>query len=275
MRLGLINSAFAQVGVGTEEGLRTAKQIGFDEIDIFADPLDIDIRERELIRSVARQCELPIRSVCCVALGLVDFNASVQRFHIDRCREFLDLCYALDAGNLLLVLGEYVWRQEVIRPQDQWQAAVSNVRLLGQYARQLQLEIAIELEPFPLSLVNSADTMLRFLSEVDMPETVRANCDISHLYLVGEKPEAIGRLGKQIAHVHLSDCNGKVHGDLPPGRGVVPIASYVEALRDCGFDGTVSIELEYAPQPDRIVDWVKEAYAETAAILDALGCREK
>lgn len=273
MKLGLINSAFAQVGVGTEEGLRTARRIGFDEIDIFTDPLDIDIREKELIRRVARECELPVRSVCCVALGLVDFNPSVQRFHVERCRQYLDLCYALGASNLLLVLGEYVWRQEVIRPQDQWQAGVSNVRLLGQYARELQLEIALELEPFPLSLVNSTDTMLQFLSEVEMPDVVRANCDISHLYLVGEKPDAVARLRDHIAHVHLSDCNGKVHGDLPPGRGVVPIASYVEALRDCGFDKTVSIELEYAPEPDKIVEWVEEAYAETAAIFDTLGCR--
>ena len=30
---------------------------------------------------------------------------------------------------------------------------------------------------------------------------------------------------------------------------------------------------EYSPQPDKIVDWVKEAYDKTAEMMEALGCR--
>ena len=57
------------------------------------------------------------------------------------------------------------------------------------------------------------------------------------------------------------------------GRGVVPIIDYLAAIRDTGFDQTVSIELEYSPEPDRIVEWVQEAYQKTAEMMDALGCR--
>ena len=76
-----------------------------------------------------------------------------------------------------------------------------------------------------------------------------------------------------IEHVHLSDCDGRVHGDLPPGRGVTPIGDYLAAIRDTGYDGVVSIELEYSPQPERIVEWVAEAYDKTAEIMRGLGCR--
>ena len=44
MKLGLINSAWAQAGKGTAFGIQQTKAIGFDTIDIFADPLDIDAR---------------------------------------------------------------------------------------------------------------------------------------------------------------------------------------------------------------------------------------
>ncbi len=91
MRLGLINSAWAQAGKDTAWGIQKTRELGFDCIDIFTDPLDIDIRERQLIRRECRKAELPIVSVCCVATGLIDFNPSVQRFHLDRCRSFLDL----------------------------------------------------------------------------------------------------------------------------------------------------------------------------------------
>ena len=47
MRLGLINSAFAQAGRDTRFGLETTKKLGFDTVDIFTDPLDIDDDERE------------------------------------------------------------------------------------------------------------------------------------------------------------------------------------------------------------------------------------
>lgn len=273
MKLGLINSAFAQAGKGTRFGLEATKRLGFDTVDIFTDPLDIDAAERRLIRETCRELDLPIVSLCCVALGLIDFNPAVRRFHLDRTRAFLDLAAELGCSNLLLVLGEYVWQREVIPPAEQWALGVEASRDLGRHAAELGLAIAIELEPFHLSLVNSIDTMLRFLDEVGLPDTVRANCDISHLHLVRTPPAEVARLAGRIEHVHVSDCDGKVHGDLPPGRGVTPIADYLAAIRDTGYDGAVSIELEYSPEPDKIVEWVAEAKTATAGIMADLGCR--
>jgi sugar phosphate isomerase/epimerase len=273
MKLGLINSAWAQAGRETEYGIRKTREIGFDTIDIFADPLDIDVRERKLIKDTADGLGLPIISVCCVAAGLVDFNPSVQRFHAERVKRYLDLCYEFEAKNLLLVLGEYIWQQEVIPPAEQWKLGVEAVRQVGEYARSLGLEIAMELEPFHLSLINSVETMVRFLNDVALPETVLANCDISHLHLVRTPVEEVAGLKGRIGHVHLSDCDGQVHGDLPPGRGITPIQDYLSAIRQTGYDGVVSIELEYSPEPSRIAEWVEEAYRETDRIMQNLGVR--
>jgi D-psicose/D-tagatose/L-ribulose 3-epimerase len=275
MKLGLINSAWSPAGRGTAFGLRKSKEIGFDTIDITAeaDPLVIDAKERRLIRETCAKLELPIISVCCVALGLTDFNPAVQRWHVDRAKRYLDMVYEFGGRNLLLVLGEYVWMQQVIPPAAQWEFAVNNVRELGQHAAGLGLEIVMELEPFKLSLLNSVGAMVRFLRDVNLPNTVRANCDISHLHLVRAPVSDVKKLKGLIAHVHLSDCDGKVHGDLPPGRGVTPIKKYLAAIRDTGYDGVVSIELEFSPQPDKIIEWVTEAYRETDKIMQSLGCR--
>src|SRR5438270_8992567 len=88
MKLGLINSAWVQSGKGTAYGIRMTREIGFDCIDIFADPLDIDAKERRLIKRECDRAGLPIISIACVAVGLVDFNPSVQRFHLQRCRAY-------------------------------------------------------------------------------------------------------------------------------------------------------------------------------------------
>src|SRR3954451_3496593 len=141
MHLGLINSAWAQAGRETAFGIRMTKEIGFDSIDVFADPLDAGIKERKLIKDECDRAGLPIVSVACVALGLVDFNPSVRRFHAGRVRAYLDMAYAFGAKNVLLVLGEYVWQKEVIPPAEQWAAGVEQVSELGKYAAGLGLEI--------------------------------------------------------------------------------------------------------------------------------------
>jgi sugar phosphate isomerase/epimerase len=273
MKLGLINSAWAQAGQGTAFGIQKTKEVGFDCIDIFADPLEIDVKEKCLIKNECQKVGLPIISVACVAVGLIDFNPSVQRFHRDRVRAYLDMTYLFEAKNLLLVLGEYIWERQVIPPEEQWATAVRQVRALGQYAAELGLEIALELEPFTLSLLNDVASMTRFLDQVDIP-SVKANLDISHLVLAAQPPASIEKLRGRAAHVHISDCDGKVHGDLPPGRGVVDFAPYLRAIKELGItEGTISVELEYSPEPDKIVEWVSEAYETTSALMKSAGLR--
>ena len=221
-----------------------------------------------------KETGLPVISIVGCSLGIADLYASVRRFHIDRAKRYLDLGYELDARNYLIVIGEYIWQQEVIPPREQWNWAVEGMRELGDYAAGLGMEIAIELEPFHLSIVNSVDSMSRFLEDVGNP-VVKANLDVSHLALVHTKPQEVGRLAGRIAHAHFSDCDGKKHGDLPPGRGVVDFPPYLAAMKAAGFQGTLSIELEFAPDPAKIVDWVTEAYTETDRLLQAQALRDR
>jgi hypothetical protein len=55
---------------------------------------------------------------------------------------------------------------------------------------------------------------------------------------------------------------------------VVPFEPYLRAIKalDLG-DRAISIELEYSPQPERIVEWVTEAYRETDKLLQRLALR--
>ena len=104
---------------------------------------------------------------------------------------------------------------------------------------------------------------------------MKANLDISHLALARQPAGSIEQLEGKVAHVHISDCDGKVHGDLPPGRGVVDFPPYLEAIKHLDIpDAAISIELEYSPEPDRIVEWVTEAYEKTAALMRAAGLRD-
>ena len=272
MELGIISSIWFDTPVGRLEGIRKAKEIGFDTYDIFEDPLDITDAERAEIKAACEEAGLPIRSVVCVAFGIVDFNPSVRRFTLDRIKAYVDQGAYLGARNVLLVVGEYYWDGEVFPRPAIWDMAKEMVKEAGEYAQSKGLEIVLELEPFNEALLKDVHELVRFVKEIDHP-AVRANADISHLHLSGCSFDEVAEMTGLIGHIHLSDCDGKVHGDMPAGMGVTPIKEYLAAIRDTGYDGTVSIELEYAPNPDEIVAWAQKAYDGTAAIMADLGVR--
>jgi D-psicose/D-tagatose/L-ribulose 3-epimerase len=272
MKLGIINSAFQQAGIDTATGLKHIKRIGFDCVDVFTEAVGISKKEINLVANTCNKLALPIISLPVVAVGLIDFNEPVREFHVGRCRKYIDLAKTWGTENVLLVLGEYIWQREVIPAAAQWQWGIETCRRLGDYAARKNIDIALELEPFRLSLLNNVPEMVRFVDECNHPR-VKANIDISHLVLSDTSPAEVKKLEGRAVHVHLSDCDGKVHGDLPPGRGVVKFAPYLQAIKELNIDGVVSIELEYSPDPKRIVEWVEEAYRETAKLMDLVDLR--
>ena len=62
-----------------------------------------------------------------------------------------------------------------------------------------------------------------------------------------------------------------LRGDLPPGRGNTPFADYLAAIRELGFRGTASLELEFPPDPSAMMAWVEEAFGTTRALLREAG----
>lgn len=274
MKLGIINSAFAQAGVDTKTGLEHIAKIGFDTVDIFSEAMTISQSEKNLIRDTCSKHNLPITSVVVVAAGLVDFNDPVRHFHVERVKKFVDLAKEFGANNVLLVLGEYIWQREVIPPEAQWEWGVQHVKEIGEYAGASDIEIALELEPFRLSLLNSVPKMAKFIDDCDLPN-VKANIDVSHLVLADASPSELTLLKGKAAHVHISDCDGKIHGDLPPGRGVVKFVPYLQAIKELDFEGVVSLELEYSPDPSKIVEWVEEAYHSTNKLMQQVDLRDK
>jgi sugar phosphate isomerase/epimerase len=272
LELGMISSTWVGTKVGIEEGIRKTKEIGFDTYDVFQDPLDIDDATRESIKRTCEEVGLPIRSCVCVSFGFVDFNPSVQRFALERTKAYVDQCAYFNGRNVLLVIGEYFWDCEVFPCEAIWDMAVARCQELSDYASTKGIEIVLELEPFSQALVKDVHELARFVRAVDRPNFL-ANADISHLHLSDASFDDVKVLSGMIGHIHLSDCNGETHGDLPAGHGVTPIKEYLQAIVATGYEGTVSIELEYSPEPDKIVEWVEEAYRGTAEIMREIGVR--
>jgi sugar phosphate isomerase/epimerase len=109
-----------------------------------------------------------------------------------------------------------------------------------------RLGVTLAIEPEPGLLIQTSGEYLdfkqRFFSDEDL---VKMNCDIGHLFCVGEDPAAvIRRMPQQIAHIHLEDIGqNRVHQHLAPGKGVIDFPSIFRALNDINYTGWVTVEL--------------------------------
>jgi len=271
--LGLINSAWFGSKFEGKPGLDEARRIGFESLDLFVgfDPGKISKAERDAYVALNQSAGLPIISLVCTCLGLSDFNQAIRDYHIERARNVVDLAKAFPTvRNLCFVPGEYMFQKKLIPPQGEWDLVVDATQQVGRHAASRGIELAIELLPFEFCFINSLDTMERFLDEVGL-DNVKACVDISHFWLMRIPPAELRRLNGRIAHLHMSDCDGINHGDMPPGRGNTPFADYLAAIRDAGFSGAVSIELEFPPDPDGMSAWVAEAHGSAKRLLAQAG----
>jgi sugar phosphate isomerase/epimerase len=273
-KLGLIDSAWFGTNYAGQPGREQAKRIGFDSLDLFIgfDPAKMPAAERSAYIAGARSVGLPIVSLVATCLGLSDFNDAIRDYHIARGKAVVDL--AADFGtvkNICFVPGEYMFQKKLIPPAFEWERVVDATRLVGRHAAAKGIELAIELLPFEFSFVKDLDAMERFLDAVAL-DNVKATVDISHFWLMRIPPDEVARrLKGRIAHVHVSDCDGVNHGDMPPGRGNTPFPDYLAAIRDTGFSGAASIELEFPPDPSAMVAWVEEAHRATRRLLQGAG----
>lgn len=104
--------------------------------------------------------------------------------------------------------------------------------------------VLLGFEPEPGMLI---DTMARFdslLQWIDAPH-FRLTLDVGHLYCQGEVPivDYIHRWSSRIVNVHLEDMRAGVHEHLMFGEGEMNFPPIIDALRRCGYEGGVHVEL--------------------------------
>ena len=129
--------------------------------------------------------------------------------------------------------------------------------------------VKFALEPHPHRYMTSAASMLRLIEHVQSP-ALGMNLDPSHLFPLGELPHAVAyQLGSRIFHCHFSDNDGLTNVHWRTGKGKIDWEALMRALKETGFDGVISIELEDVPGVSRGHAALHGGYAATAFASEA------
>jgi len=130
------------------------------------------------------------------------------------------------------------WPPALFSPEEGigWQAE-SLVQIVR---RGREAGVAVMYEPIdgPLDDAENIEKVLH-----DVPELL-LHLDIGHCNLHGRSPtKMLRRFAGRIAHIHLNDNDGRRDLHLPAGCGLIDWDRVAKALREIGYDGTLTIEV--------------------------------
>ena len=254
-RLAFSTNAFKKNTL--DEAIDSIADIGYTGVELMADlhhayPPVMDGDRRRDTQSHLSNRKLPVSNVNAFTLFAcgdtyhptwIESDPAKREQRIEHTLACIDLASEFGARTISLQPGGPLIGTTMSRDSAACLFAEGINRVLPR-AREKNLILAIEPEP-GLFIENSAE-YLEFKNRFFKSEpNVLMNCDIGHLFCVGDDPpDVVRRLSEHVAHVHLEDIGkNRVHQHLTPGKGVIDFPAVFRALDDIDYDGWVTVEL--------------------------------
>jgi len=271
--IGVIVDSF---GLGIRDGLRKAKEVGADGVQIYAvkgemDPDNLTAADRKELRAYIAGLGLEISALCgdLGGHGFQDRRANPAK--IEKSKRILDL--ALELGTSIVTTHIGIVPEE--KDGEVYQAMQEACNELGRYAEDNGGYFAIETGP------ERASRLKEFLDGLSTGG-VCVNFDPANMVMVWDEDpvEGVKLLRNYIVHTHVKDgiqyepvdprtvygalgfepmdhgkiaqmvASGEFFRELPLGEGKVPFAAYFQALQEIGYKGYLTIEREVGEKPE-------------------------
>ncbi|WMT41428.1 sugar phosphate isomerase/epimerase family protein [Paenibacillus sp. D2_2] len=271
-KIGVIVDSF---GIGVREGLKKAKEVGAEGVQIYAvsgemDPDQLSPTQRKELRQYIADLGLEISALCGDLAGHGFQDAAANPAKIEKSKRILDLAMDLGTNVVTTHIG--------IVPEDRnskiYTAMQEACEELGVYANSLNAYFAIETGPEPAAHLKS------FLDTLST-RGVSVNFDPANMVMVtGDDPvEGVKTLKDYIVHTHVKDghrlrlvdpkdvygylgydamdhqkiaemaSSGAAFEEVPLGEGKVDFPAYFAALQEIGYKGYLTIEREVGDNP--------------------------
>jgi hexulose-6-phosphate isomerase len=228
------------------ERFQLAKDCGFERIEC---PTTRDQGDAEKIKAASEKTSLPIHSVMNMDHWEYPFSSAdpaVVEHSLDGARVSIRNAHLWGATTVLLVPA-------VVNAQTTYKEAYDRsqpvIRKLIPLAEELNVTLALEevWNKFLLSPLEFA----RYIDEYNSPH-IKAYFDVGNVVLYGYPQDWIRTLGNRIAKLHIKDfyfrhekaTDKSVAAWVPLGEGDVDWTAVYEALRDIGYQGTATLELD-------------------------------
>jgi sugar phosphate isomerase/epimerase len=264
MRLAFSTNAYLKFSFS--EAARRLSAIGYEGVEIMADvphawPACLLEEQKQAIRDDLKKNRLAISNINAFMMNAlndrrqkywhpswIEPDKNYRNIRVDHTIRALTLAKELGAPCITTEPGGPVengasWSTALKLFVEELKPVIAHAEKEG---------VLLLVEPEPDLLIEKAEQFEEFMKHIDSP-AVGLNFDIGHFYCVKDEPApTVRRLAKYIRHVHLEDIAAtRVHHHLVPGEGAIDFKATLQALKEIGYKGWITIELyPYVDDPD-------------------------
>lgn len=227
--------------------LETIAGLGFDYFELTMDPPQA---HHEILRGMQEQLSQSLQGfgmdlVCHLPtfLSTADLTPALREASLTETIRSLNVAAALRPLKVVLH-PSYVTGLAPFVPDQAKRHALTALEAIVGEAERLGLVLCLEnMFPRSNSLVEPAD----FAEVFERFSSLKLTLDTGHAHIgsSGAKRalEFIRMFPERLEHVHASDNFGKDDNHLPIGAGTIDFPRIVKALKDIGYNGTVTLEI--------------------------------
>lgn len=217
------------------------KKWGFDSVEIaIEDPSHIN---PQLVKQSLDDNGITCVSICAVMAPGRDLRGTdnEQNAAIEYIKSVLDIMPELGCPILVGPLYSSVGRAEIVGKEEykiQWDTVVRHLRELSQYARKLNVNLAIEpLNRYETDFINTADQAMKMVKDVNCDE-LKVHLDTFHMNIEEKNPaKAILNTGDKLGHFHACGCDRGT-----PGSDHINWEKISSSLKKIEYNGNTVIE---------------------------------
>jgi sugar phosphate isomerase/epimerase len=245
-----------------EQNIAGVKAIGYEALELFVrNPKEMDI---DAVRRLIEKSGLNVAAVGTNpamiqdGLTLLDQNKEIRRKAVERALDIIDFAAFYGAPVCIGKFRGNLWKGEEQAADEELRRAFSAI-----CEHAVKRNMTIMLEPQNRGNINNLNTVAETLAWIDAQNFTNLGIlyDIFHGDL-SEVSVASGILnGKgKIGFIHCADSKR-----LPPGAGNIHLADAFAVLKNAGYTGYVSMELNQTPDSFTVAEL---AYKNVRYILD-------
>ncbi|MFO7838559.1 MAG: sugar phosphate isomerase/epimerase family protein [Desulfosalsimonadaceae bacterium] len=242
MRYGVMNSPLSSL----MQEVEALGKLDFDYIEVtmdapYAHHSVIKAQQAEFRHALDRfgmdlVCHLP------TFVSTADLTDTIREASIQETLQSMRL--AAELGALKAVLHpSFIRGLGAMLPDLSQKHAMDSMNRLLNEAERLNLRVCVEnLFPRSFSLVRPED----FDPVLNRFSNARVTLDTGHAHIDGGTERILAfirRFPDRIAHVHASDNRGRDDDHLPIGAGTIDFVGVVKALKEIGYDETITLEV--------------------------------
>lgn len=256
LKIGMI-----KVEGGMEEKFRTAKEAGFQGVELNAPGFDI-----AEVRAAIANTGLPVDGTVCSShwnIRHTSPDAAIRAQALEDLKQALRDTHAIGGHTVLLVAG----KGEDGPESEIWPRSVDNIARAIPLAAELGVAIAIEnvwnqfLYDHDGGSDQTAEKFVRYVDDFNSP-WVGMQFDIGNHWKYGSMGDWIRQLGKRVIKLDIKGFSRAEGKFTPIGQGDIDYADVRKALHEINFHGWVAAEVA-----DGDLDYLKGVASEMDSAL--------